>query len=671
MYLFIIEAFDIKRTKKMNHVILMSMVLWGLIFFCGGVFDVTVKEASGSIVMKEPYHEQCMRNNGTDVLMTYNEQAMMAAFHHAEIVTTMTSSRTRFSPGTLDEYVDDCDILLCSTSGFRSGAFMIFDEDTQMVFDNDELLTTRTSSLRGYYSESYEDDDECDIYLCNSFTFCSCGIEEEVSLSIIGTSGDVMLPFMSITMIKHRKAWSGMHGQYGSSGSYKKGNIFTTVVHNEGGYDCDTFIWQQFCASGMPPNPGPEVLEAMQMCCESHNQTVISLGNSDDFEMPLADPLETLLTSAEIAGVPRPSGQHNGLFVDFPTMRHFDAAYLSDEQVHEGIFHNPIINTTRTAHEVGAVRFVIPTILTFALDNLKKAITLFTLSKHTGAGRPLRTNREYDLLFGGGTQHMPTYLPIVGDNHWRAIFFDTVAKRVYLIDPRGGDGWRTSELGHKILKELLDIEHATGGAYFTTHIIQCKPQGDGFQCGIWIIWFAQVICLWGKATTNTRVAYNNSLEDFIKAEMLASSIHCVDPDRNNANRVIAHKLRVQYRHYVNNPRNLLIEPPVGVYSPMQTMTVLAHFHEDYPHKYVPQVSHVGIQGSNPARPFAMTPCGRQHCLRDWLQCCGLHDSERALSTATIAEDCSPSPLHLNVNFEKATVGQQKRSRRESVSMNTK
>jgi hypothetical protein len=545
-------------------------------------------------------------------------------FPHIELFNTKTSSRLGYCYYKENEDNHECDILACSSSGYDQTLRFIFvhDKKAMNAFNHAELFTRRTSSNLTYmFNVENEADVECEEWVCNNDGICSCDMLDEVSHNILDVTPSCHTPPVQFlqytTMMKHRKAWGGMKGQYGGSGRHKRQSYNMSnighVVHNGGGYDCDIFIWQQLCSSGMPPHPGPET-EAWMACCYDNNNDA-----AEQFEM--------LLSSAETHDVPQPSAQHNGLLVDKPSPQHVSGANVSDDQVHEAIYYTPTILDARCSGAT-RVRNVIPTVLVFALRNLQKAVAAYRLTEFIGLPRPHKTTREYDLLFGGGTQHMPTYWPIVGDNHWRSIFFDTNLKQVFLIDPRGGDGWRHSEVGSQILQTLGEAEQLTQKLLFTVHIVKCSPQGDTFQCGVWIIWFAQIICMWEQATANKNVGCDKSLDDFIKDEMTSWGITPEDSDRVNQNRESAHQLRVLYRAYVTNPRNKQIEPADGMYSPMSTMTVDGHFHEDFPHDYVPETTHAGNASSTAPKPFSKVPCMRPQCCQHWLRCCSLSDLER-------------------------------------------
>jgi hypothetical protein len=207
-------------------------------------------------------------------------------------------------------------------------------------------------------------------------------------------------------------------------------------------------------------------------------------------------------------------------------------------------------------------------------------------------------------------------------------FLTPTTKKIYLIDPRGGENWNNSNVGSEIVKTLKAVEQLTHSSLFTVHIVDCKPQGDIFQCGVWIIWFAQIICMWEQATAKKDFGCDKSLDVFIKDEMTSWGITPVDSDCVNQNRESAHQLRVLYRDYVTNPRNKQMEPADGMYSPMSTMTVAAHFHEDFPHDYVPETTHAGNASSTAPKPFSKVPCMRPQCCQHWLRCCSLSDLER-------------------------------------------
>jgi hypothetical protein len=289
--------------------------------------------ACSSSAYEQPYNKESPHSNDDVKLVVYDEQAVIA-YDHGELCHTRTSSRLGYSFEVQNEDDVDCDVFLCNSSRLQSfykeyirrnnilAFIFVHDEKATNAFDHAELFTKRTLSNLGYIF-----DDDCEVWACNNSGICSCGIEE-ASESVIDISASMDVPAPTVqyleyrTMIKHRKAWSGMKGQYGGSGRSKKQSSYNMsnighIVHNGGGYDCDIFIWQQLCAAGMPPHPGPEA-EAWLACC----------GRSSN----AAESFETLLTSAETCGVPRPSGQHNGLFVDEPSKQHRSGADVSDDQ---------------------------------------------------------------------------------------------------------------------------------------------------------------------------------------------------------------------------------------------------------------------------------------------------------------------------------------------------
>ena len=249
------------------------------------------------------------RQSSPAMLITYDEQSVLA-FDHAEMVNTRTSSRLGYSFNGGAMHDDDCDGSVCFGSGLhvylnykqflrRSDSIklvIVYEEQDVIAFDHAEAVCTRTSSSLGHALTADIDDDDCVVIYCNGSGLCSCGMvevsESSVSMSSanVDLSGEVMLSWENKIMIKLRKAWSGMRGQYGGSGKFKEqgfGNMSNALyVHNGGGYDCDAFIWQQLCASGLPPHPGPEEMDVLQMCCDT-SQPITMIVDDEGLNTPV------------------------------------------------------------------------------------------------------------------------------------------------------------------------------------------------------------------------------------------------------------------------------------------------------------------------------------------------------------------------------------------------
>jgi hypothetical protein len=138
-----------------------------------------------------------------------------------------------------------------------------------MACVNREWLTTTTSSALGFWliNADNEDDSVCSDYACNSLGLCSCNsthddYEQNNTYGTADESVCLMASFENRTTMQARKAWRGQNGQFGKTRGYHKHGADNvpnnTFVHNRGGYDYETFIFQQLFSAGIEPNPGPD-----------------------------------------------------------------------------------------------------------------------------------------------------------------------------------------------------------------------------------------------------------------------------------------------------------------------------------------------------------------------------------------------------------------------------
>jgi hypothetical protein len=214
MYLCVVDALNVRRLQNMKCVIVFSIALWYGILLCCGVNAASVK----------------VDTYGDD--LGQHEPKLLA--HHSLVNVFVSKNNVQ--------------IMMASV--------------------NRECLTTTTSSALGLsYNAANEDDNVCYDFECNSFGFCSCNsthdeYQQENTYGIVDQSVWLVASFENRTTMQARKAWRGQNGQFGKvRGYHKRGadNMSNnTFACNGGGYDCETFIFQQLFSAGIEPNPGPD-----------------------------------------------------------------------------------------------------------------------------------------------------------------------------------------------------------------------------------------------------------------------------------------------------------------------------------------------------------------------------------------------------------------------------
>jgi hypothetical protein len=251
------------------------------------------------------------------------------------------------------------------------------------------------------------------------------------------------------------------------------------------------------------------------------------------------------------------SNCHNGIWVNKPPEPPFpgNGADVADCQLWEFL-------------RGKGVRSIHPETLESCLDKLQRVLSI----RQAGDNVQLRNVAHsglyvHDALlspqmhYGGGS-----FLPLVGEGHWRAIFYDKSSNTVWLFDPYGARGWGGG-ISARIFQTLEAIVQLSGGR-MTVRKLDFRVQNCSFQCGVWTSWFGVL------THTFVREHPNQSLDAYMLQVMLTESI--VAPDITGRNADAARTLRAGFREFVTNPR-FPGEAEVGVYSSQIRLVRQAHY----------------------------------------------------------------------------------------------
>jgi hypothetical protein len=233
---------------------------------------------------------------------------------------------------------------------------------------------------------------------------------------------------------------------------------------------------------------------------------------------------------------------------------------------------------------------------------------------------------------------------VVGEMHWRAVLFDTLASTLYLFDPMGGNGWQRNDAGR--VKRLLEGMGARYG--FDVEVMNLSVQHDAFQCGPWALFisrgFGAYLLL---KTASTSATSPRDWPSFCQRWLAEGAVSL---NAGNANAVfIASQRRDLTTRYCDNPRSRA-QPAAGAYAPeVRVVMHTAHFaldHSSYEYKFIPEQTMMGHprQHLNAPAVFAEgvplvdsrgvvysvrtrngepVPCGRPNCAKHLQGCCGL------------------------------------------------
>ena len=162
-------------------------------------------------------------------------------------------------------------------------------------------------------------------------------------------------------------------------------------------------------------------------------------------------------------------------------------------------------------HHIASSCHSTPVLFPWSLDNLRLALATKPVAEqcHTGHGDACMA---LTMVY---TTKSSLAVPVIGDNHWRGIFFHGSSQTIYVWDPFGS--------GFPV-----DLIQSLGAQFANWHISQISAslQVDGCNCAFWTVWATQQLCYW-----DTSAVVYNDFGTFMQSTASINGLHARDAGR--------------------------------------------------------------------------------------------------------------------------------------------